>query len=666
MNRPLKESGASEDPAPHFSKTYLNPVYPQSFPDPYVLKFCGEYFAYCSGFGSDGNAFGVLRSRDLISWHPAGGAMAPLKNGPPFYWAPEVTYHNGKFYLYYSVGNEALMEIRVAVSERPDGGFIDSGKRLTSEEFAIDAHIFRDDDGKRYMFYATDFLKHTHIGTGVVVDEMTGWDTLAGDPRPVVRAEFDWQVYDPQRQEKGGVRWHTVEGPFVLKRKGIYYLMFSGGNWQNVSYGVSFAVTGDIGRSEEWRQFCDGEKVLPILRTIPGRITGPGHNSVARGLNNRESYCVYHRWVEDARVMAIDRMDIAGERIFVHGPTYTPQIAPYLPALTGFFEAQDLNDDWETTGEWNLSRSQATSEISGAGELAYRNAGERFLFEVSLSVPEAPDENSRCGFYLKGKAGKTVEFLLFPNKKRGEITRYENGKENRQDLALPEDFNFDAFHLLRVEVDGFWVKISLDEDTLFANDLQSFSSEVILCAANVKAAFAGFALTKGFEDLFDRQGAGPEQFGWKNVAGNDGEIKDRQLFLSSDHGKETALFKEGLYKDHEFSANVRLVESGEEGPAFGFLLLDEELKPAARISIQREGERWYVSAGGDGQKHYFPEDLSLLSYRQFRLLRIAGRLFFYIEDTFLGEALVPEGQFGAALFCRDSTIAFDMVRVTAF
>jgi hypothetical protein len=40
--------------------------------------------------------------------------------------------------------------------------------------------------------------------------------TLAGEPRPVTRARFDWQVYDPQRREKGGVRWHTVEGPAVL------------------------------------------------------------------------------------------------------------------------------------------------------------------------------------------------------------------------------------------------------------------------------------------------------------------------------------------------------------------------------------------------------------------------------------------------------------------
>ncbi len=56
-----------------------------------------------------------------------------------------------------------------------------------------------------------------------------------GNPRPVTRARYDWQIYDPNRKEKGGVRWHTVEGPAVIKRKGLYYEMFSGGNWQNTS-----------------------------------------------------------------------------------------------------------------------------------------------------------------------------------------------------------------------------------------------------------------------------------------------------------------------------------------------------------------------------------------------------------------------------------------------
>jgi GH43 family beta-xylosidase len=330
------------------SEVYKNPVYPHSFPDPFVLKFRGEYYAYCTDIWRDGRVFGVLHSRDLVNWTEIGGAMQKLDNDSPFYWAAEVIYWNGKFYMYYSVGNETLMELRVAVSDRPDGNFVDAGVKLTTEDFAIDAHVFTDTDGTKYLFYATDFLEHTHIGTGTVVDKMLDFFTLEGKPRPVTRAKYDWQIYDANRKEKGGVRWHTVEGAFVLKRKGIYYEMFSGGNWQNPTYGVSFAVTDDIETREEWTQFSDGDKLLPILKTVPDLIVGPGHNSVVRGTNNRELFCIYHRWTAGGRVLAIDRMDFAGRRIFIKGATHTEQIAPFKPNFTDYFDGENLNENWQT------------------------------------------------------------------------------------------------------------------------------------------------------------------------------------------------------------------------------------------------------------------------------------------------------------------------------
>ena len=320
--------------------TYHNPVYPHSFPDPFVLKHKGEYWGYCTGFWRDGRAFGILRSRDLVHWEEMPGALEPLPGNHPCYWAPEVAYLEGRFHLYYGVGDEERMEIRVAVADHPGGPFVDSGRRLTSEPFAIDAHVFTDEDGARWLFYATDFLGHNHIGTGTVRDRLLDPFTLEGDPKPVALPRYDWHVYHPNRPEKGFVRWHTVEGPFVLKRKGVYYEMFSGGNWQNPTYGVSYATARDLSDPGNWTQAADGERVLPILKT-GGEVVGPGHNSVVRGPDNRQLYCVYHRWSPDlsARVMAIDPLDWAGERMIVLGPTTTPQPGPVLPTITDLLDA---------------------------------------------------------------------------------------------------------------------------------------------------------------------------------------------------------------------------------------------------------------------------------------------------------------------------------------
>ena len=648
-----------------FTETYLNPVYPRSFPDPYILKYRGEYFAYCTDFWHDGKVFGVLHSRDLVNWTEIGGAMNPLATGAPFYWAPEVTYDNGKFYLYYSVGNEALMEIRLAVSDRPDGGFEDCGKRLTTEDFAIDAHVFADTNGERYLFYATDFLEHSHIGTGTVIDKMVDWETLAGNPRPVTRAKYDWQIYDPNRKEKGGVRWHTVEGAFVLKRKNIYYEMFSGGNWQNVSYGVSFAITDDIEKNEEWMQFSDGEKILPILRTLPDLVVGPGHNSVTRGANNQEIFCVYHRWDENGRVLAIDRMDFAGTRIFINGATYTPQIAPFKPTFIDFFDGENLSEKWQAVGEWKISERQAINGVSEKSELLCKQTTESFLCEVSLRAVGAIDENAGFGFYLIDESEKTFEFLIFPNLKQVIVYWFEDGAAQKHFFDLSDDFVPQAFHLLRVEVDGFYIKLSLDENTIrFEKLLEKSSTQIALIAEKMQAAFSGFALTEGFEDLFDRQDSETETCGWNNITGEGFcRIENQQLIFSNKSENDAILIKGAAHAEFEFVANVRLVETFGEKFDFGFLLLNQKAEIVSRFTINENEGKFYLM--DDKYSEYpLPKSFAPENYHQFRFLRSGAKLIFELEENVLGEISVPKSETKIGLFSKNSTVAFEMVRLT--
>ncbi|HWM90238.1 MAG TPA: glycoside hydrolase family 43 protein [Thermoanaerobaculia bacterium] len=450
--------------------TYVNPVWPHSFPDPFVLKFRGEYWGYCTGFWTDGRCFGVIRSRDLVHWEvPEGGAgaMAPLPGGHTCYWAPEVTYENGRFYLYYSVGNEERMEIRVAVSDNPAGPFVDSGRRLTSEPFAIDAHVFVDDDGSRHLFYATDFLDHSHIGTGTVRDLMRDPFTLAGEPVPVTRPRHDWHVYHPNRPEKGYVRWHTVEGPFVLKRNGLYYQMFSGGNWQNPTYGVSYAVTDSLDSPGEWEQ-----QERPILRTIEGKVIGPGHNSVVRGPDNRQLVCVYHRWVSGARVLAIDPMGWEGERLVVDGPSTEPR-ALSQPVFADFFDKPGgLDLRWDVRGDWFTGGGSARQPRSDASCEARLDIGtSSFVVEVSARALEEPQGDTGFGIGLRG-----FVFLI--------------GRE----LPLPPGFEPRAWHLIRVEVDGTRVEVSVD-GIRWKGSLPEAGRSVSLLTYGVAAEFSGFAIS---------------------------------------------------------------------------------------------------------------------------------------------------------------------------
>jgi GH43 family beta-xylosidase len=478
---------SSASPAP---LTYHNPVFGGGCPDPFVLKFAGEYWCYFTGIQADGRAFGILHSTDLIVWQTVGSAMDLLPGGHTCYWAPEVIYHNGRFYLYYSVGNETFMHIRVAVSERPQGPFQDAGRRLTKEDFAIDAHLFTDEDGQRYLFYATDFLAGARLGTGTVVDRLLDLFTLAGAARPVTRARYDWQIYDPARLSKGGVRWHTIEGPFVLKHNGRYYQMFSAGNWQNKTYGVSYAVASSLQEPGEWEQHADGEKVLPVLRSLPDLgVIGPGHNSVVRGPDNRQLFCVYHRWQPETheRVLAIDRLDWSGDELVVHGPTVSPQPAPPPPDQAGFAGFTCLEGDCQI-GPQGLQLT--LSGPQAAASLPLRRPD--FLLEVTFQPALPPSPPGELGFALFNAGSLLAQITL----RQGQRVLAVKSAAGQAEWALPPGFDPLVPHLLRLEVHASAAGLSIDASAVRLElPLSAVPTSLRLFASSNGAIFRGLALS---------------------------------------------------------------------------------------------------------------------------------------------------------------------------
>ena len=325
-------------------RTYTNPVYSGSMPDPFVLRHRGVYYAFGTTGGErkpDGRIYTVLRSTNLVDWRELGGALDPPTPDPAYqYWAPEVAYSGGTFYLYYSMGGkeEEKFEIRVATSRAPQGPYKDAGIKLLDCEnnrFTIDAHPFRDTDGRWYMFYARNFpdtAGGAHPGTAIVMDRLIGMTKLGGECRTVLRARHPWTLYEANRRMDvydATFDWHTIEGAFVRKHAGRYYCFYSGSNWQTPNYGVDYAVADRVtgpygGQGAEAR----------VLRGVPGKVRGPGHHSIVVGPDGKTEYFVYHAWDEAMKVrqMCIDRLvwTPAGPRLATGGPTYTPQPRPPL------------------------------------------------------------------------------------------------------------------------------------------------------------------------------------------------------------------------------------------------------------------------------------------------------------------------------------------------
>ena len=323
-------------------RTYTNPVYSGYFADPFVWKHEGIYYAIATGAPEAEGAveaihkdrvFPLLRSEDFVTWESAGNALErPDSSLGTHFWAPEVAFCEGKFYLYYSVGHEDKRhQLRVAVSDRPVGPYQDSGQSLLDPDvcpFAIDPHPFQDDDGQWYLFYARDFLdtdEGVRAGTALMVARLETMTQLEGEGKVVLRARSDWQRFLADRTMYGAVYdWHTLEGPCVRKYEGRYYCFYSGGRWETADYGVDYGIADSVMGSYS---DAGNEAGARVLRTVPDRVFGPGHNSIVLSPDGQTEYLVYHAWdgQRTARRMCLDRLSWTPDGPRCHGPTWTPQ-----------------------------------------------------------------------------------------------------------------------------------------------------------------------------------------------------------------------------------------------------------------------------------------------------------------------------------------------------
>src|ERR1051326_248903 len=72
------------------TRTYSNPVYDGSMPDPSVIRYRDAYYAFGTTGSerlADGRIFTLLRSTNLVDWQMLGGAMQPPStNSRAQYW----------------------------------------------------------------------------------------------------------------------------------------------------------------------------------------------------------------------------------------------------------------------------------------------------------------------------------------------------------------------------------------------------------------------------------------------------------------------------------------------------------------------------------------------------------------------------------------------------
>lgn len=148
---------------------------------------------------------------------------------------------------------------------------------------------------------------------------------LSGEGKVVLRARLDWQRFLANRLMYGEIfDWLTLEGPCVRKHKGRYYCFYSGGRWETENYGVDYGIADSV----MGPYFETGNEAGPrVLKSIPGYVIGPGHNSIVLAPDGKTEYIVYHAWTKNmtARQMCLSKHIWTPEGPRCAGPSWTPQ-----------------------------------------------------------------------------------------------------------------------------------------------------------------------------------------------------------------------------------------------------------------------------------------------------------------------------------------------------
>ena len=139
----------------------------RSQPDPYMFKAEGKYYIYATG--RDGVQ--IYRADSPFGeWEYLGIGLS--EEGCHEYWAPCVVPEGGRYYMYYSSfpsdsADVHEQAVKVAVSDRPDGGF--RFVKTMLPPFSIDPHVVRS-GGDWYIFYSVNDYTAERQGTYIVVE----------------------------------------------------------------------------------------------------------------------------------------------------------------------------------------------------------------------------------------------------------------------------------------------------------------------------------------------------------------------------------------------------------------------------------------------------------------------------------------------------------------
>ncbi len=269
--------------------------------DPVIIKQDSMYYVFCTGQGIT-----VFSSTDMKHWkqlnpvfdHPPQWALNAVPGFKGHIWAPDISFHNGRYYLYYAVSafGKNTSCIGVATNKTLDASsknfkWTDHGKVVQSVPGrdmwnAIDPNLITDENNISWMAFGSFWngIKLVMLdSTLTAVAQPEEWYTVASRKRDNILPD----------SVAGDA---AIEAPFIYRHGQFYYLFVSFDyccrgekSTYKMMAGRSLKVTGPYADKDGIPMNLGGGSLI-----LEGDKNwyGAGHNAVADF--NGTTYLIFH------------------------------------------------------------------------------------------------------------------------------------------------------------------------------------------------------------------------------------------------------------------------------------------------------------------------------------------------------------------------------------
>jgi arabinan endo-1,5-alpha-L-arabinosidase len=271
--------------------------------DPVIIRQDSTYYIFCTGQG-----ISSFSSPDMKHWKP----LKPIFNQAPQWavaavpafkghiWAPDISFHNGLYYLYYAVSafgkNTSCIGLATNKTLNPadkDFNWIDHGKVIQSVPGrdmwnAIDPNLVIDENQTSWLSFGSFWngIKLVKLdNTLTAVTQPEEWYTIAARKRDMILPD----------SVAGDA---AIEAPFIYKHAKYYYLFVS---FDYCCRGEKSTYKMVVGRSEKVMGPYTDKDGVPmnlgggsVLLGGDKNWHGVGHNAVA-GFNGTD-YLIFHAY----------------------------------------------------------------------------------------------------------------------------------------------------------------------------------------------------------------------------------------------------------------------------------------------------------------------------------------------------------------------------------